>query len=1149
MSIQQVLLGLGASSEEINGEDVFASYIRNNYNTDSSHHYDPTAHVGNGIKFGNSNAGFSVKFPGNYSYLQIADHADLEIASSQFTMECWFYQTANSGSGSNSHTLMAKWDNDGRKEFIFRITESSGQKLHWLSTTDGNSNQTITGNTTVTNNAWHHAAATRDSSGVIRLFLDGTLQSSTLTQSSTHQNNHEFMIGANGSSGIEQFMDGYISNVRFIKGSCLYTSTFTPSTTALKSVTNTKLLCCNQNTVTGSTITPDVIKNTHKNNGTIVGENLPLNFGPFTESDGAGGLVWTKNRAAQWHVLYDTVRGGSYSLTTNNMDPQANNIAGAVTFNNGGYSIASGYGENNSSNQKYVDWLFRKSEGFFDIVQFSGNGVTSGRAIDHNLKSVPGMMIVKRINSGGSSGYQQWFVYHDAPSMDGYRLKLQGQDQRQSDGNQVWGNGSSFVRPTSTQFTVGEFINFSGGTYIAYLFAGGRSNATGSSSCSFNGTAGLDVAASSAVNFGTGQFCVECWVYVDNLPGTGSPSYGRVFQLDGPTANGNTNNLQITIRPDNSTLHAWNGGGAVAIVGSKPLKGGWNHIAVNRDSNNLITQYVNGIPDGTVTSSHNFNPNSGSPRMRIGYYDSAGSGNGVFDGKISNLRVTVGEPVYTAAFIPSKEPLTTTSQGVTASNVKLLCCNDVSSATGSTVTPGSISNNGTNPVAYAVTPFADLAKYKFGESGKEDMIKTGQYLGNGNSDGPEVYLGWQPQWVMVKHVSSSGLWLMSDNMRGVFNTINPNSTGSEGYDPYLQANDTAAEYTTYDWIEYMPDGFKLRNTGQSLNSNNSEYVYIAIRADDGYTSKLPTAGSEVFTISRGNSRTSIPAVVAGFPVDFFFMKYYASSSGNFDSSNRLTGNGFVRTNTKEQAQDSDGYVFDSSVGIGGGGVNWITEDAQTWLWKKGRGFDVVLFEGNSVQGRDVRHGLGVPPDMMWLKNRTRTTGGGSDWNVYVRGITHLNVYGSDPDNYGNNPATLELNTSDQANFSMSGTWDHTHPTSTHFRVGDTYTTNENGSSMQALLFASIDGVSKIGYYAGDGNADRALNFGFRPKFFLHKRVDGGGSWSLYDDVRGFNKRLILNTINAQVSAWEFEQTATGVIIKDTSGYNNSSEVYIYYAHA
>ena len=46
-----MLLGLGASSKETHGEDVFASYLRNNYNTSTSTHYDPTAHVGNGIKF------------------------------------------------------------------------------------------------------------------------------------------------------------------------------------------------------------------------------------------------------------------------------------------------------------------------------------------------------------------------------------------------------------------------------------------------------------------------------------------------------------------------------------------------------------------------------------------------------------------------------------------------------------------------------------------------------------------------------------------------------------------------------------------------------------------------------------------------------------------------------------------------------------------------------------------------------------------------------------------------------------------------------------------------------------------------------------------------------------------------------------------
>ena len=1138
-----MLLGLGAASDVTNGEDVFATFLRNNANADpgASFHYTPTAHVGNGIKFGNSNAGFSVKFKGVYDYLEIDDHADLEIASSQFTMECWFYQVANSTSGSGSHTLMSKWDNDGRKEFIFRITDSGGQKIQWLSTTDGSSNSIITGNTTVTNNAWHHAAATRDSGGTIRMFLDGVLQSSTLSQSSTYTGTHQFMIGANGTDGITQFMDGYISNVRFIKGSCLYTSTFTPPTTALKSVSNTKLLCCNQNTITGSTVTPDRIKNTSEIPGQVVGENIPLNFGPFTGDDGAGGLIWTKNRSSQWHVLYDTVRGGSYSLSSNGTDPQANNIAGAVTFNNGGYSITSGYAENNASNQKYVDWLFRESEGFFDIVQFSGNGVTSGRAINHNLKSVPGMIIVKRTNSGGSAAYQQWFVYHDAPSMEGYRLKLQSDDPRQSDGNQVWGTGSSFVKPTSTQFTVGEFINYSGGTYIAYLFAGGRSTAATARSVSFSTSATyLSIPDSNDFDFGS-TFTFEAWVKPEFHGGNNNLIFEhQSFQIS----------ITDTGRFNFDLNHIHTNGDLYSSAGSVP-EGQWTHVAVVGTSGTL-KMYINGVND----QSHNrTGVNITGDTGAVNISDSGGY---YFKGEISNLRIVKGTAVYTSSFIPPTEPLTNIT------NTVLLCCNN-SSTTGSTVTPGTITSHGspgsgTFPTASTYSPFSDPAGFAFGESGKEDMIKTGHYTGNGGTNGPVVYLGWQPQWVMVKRVasaqgSSSGLWLMSDNMRGVFNTINPNSSSSEGYDPYLQANDVNGEYTTYDWIEYRSDGFKLRNTGQSLNADGSEYVYIAIRASDGYTSKLPTAGSEVFTITRGNGRTSIPAMVAGFPVDFFIMKYYNSSSGNFDSSTRLTGNGFVRTNTKEQAQDSDGYVFDSSVGIGGGGVNWIINDAQGWLWKRGRGCDIVLFEGNSVQGHDVRHGLGVPPDMMWVKNRTRSLGGGSDWFVYVRGITYLNVYGSDPDNYGDNPAALELNNTDQANFSMSGVWDHTHPTSTHFRVGDTFATNENGSSMQALLFASIEGISKIGYYAGNGNADRELNFGFRPKFFLHKRVDGGGAWSVYDEVLGldsngvFNRKLRLDTNGSQTTVNHFHQIATGVRIQDVSGYNANGEVYIYYAHS
>ena len=71
------------------------------------------------------------------------------------------------------------------------------------------------------------------------------------------------------------------------------------------------------------------------------------------------------------------------------------------------------------------------------------------------------------------------------------------------------------------------------------------------------------------------------------------------------------------------------------------------------------------------------------------------------DGEISNVRITKGQALYTSSFTVTTSPLTTTSQGATASNVKLLCCNS-SSPTGNTVAPHSISYDG-DPTASSVT--------------------------------------------------------------------------------------------------------------------------------------------------------------------------------------------------------------------------------------------------------------------------------------------------------------------------------------------------------------------------------------------------------------------------------------------------------------
>jgi len=106
----------------------------------------------------------------------------------------------------------------------------------------------------------------------------------------------------------------------------------------------------------------------------------------------------------------------------------------------------------------------------------------------------------------------------------------------------------------------------------------------------------------------------------------------------------------------------------------------------------------------------------------------------------------------------------------------------------------------------------------------EGFSKFGSYTGNGNADGPFVYCGFKPAWVMVKNTATSGtLWLMADNARFSTNPINS----------YLHAENIADEYgplngdSAYTWIDFLSNGFKLRQTGDSLNRNSESIFFMA----------------------------------------------------------------------------------------------------------------------------------------------------------------------------------------------------------------------------------------------------------------------------------------------------------------------------------
>jgi hypothetical protein len=397
--------------------------------------------------------------------------------------------------------------------------------------------------------------------------------------------------------------------------------------------------------------------------------------------------------------------------------------------------------------------------------------------------------------------------------------------------------------------------------------------------------------------------------------------------------------------------------------------------------------------------------------------------------------------------------------------------------------------NGNNYVAYL---FAHDAQ-DFGTDSDESIIKCGSYTGNGSTNGPEVDLGFEAQWVLIKNIGATG-WIMADNMRGM---------SSGGNDPYLRPNESAAEYTTYDWIQPTATGFKLTNTGTSLNSNGSTYVYVAIRRPHKPASEF--AATDLFDVRYGQNTT--PVVTTGFPVDFFIERNPTGSDGNYFIS-RLTGINYLQSNSSGTGGNTSlARLFDFNDGV----MSAFSSAASYLIYSFRRApgfFDVVTYTGTGTAGLSINHNLGVTPEMMIVKRRNSSQG----WAVYHQ--------------YANaSPATGACQLESTIEFTDSAVyWNDTAPTDTVFTLGSSNITNNNSDTYIAYLFATVPGISKVGAVSHTTGSTTDVDCGFSSgaRFVLVKRVDnGGGHWVVVDSVRGINAGndpyLLLSSTAAQVT--------------------------------
>ena len=119
--------------------------------------------------------------------------------------------------------------------------------------------------------------------------------------------------------------------------------------------------------------------------------------------------------------------------------------------------------------------------------------------------------------------------------------------------------------------------------------------------------------------------------------------------------------------------------------------------------------------------------------------------------------------------------------------------------------------------------------YCFAE--KQGYSKFGKYVGNGNLNGPFVYTGFKPAFVMIKRTDSSANWDMFTGEISTFNIVSDR----------LRANLADAEQTGIDRLDFVSNGFKIRNTNTTGNISGGTYIYMAFADNPLVTSTgIPT---------------------------------------------------------------------------------------------------------------------------------------------------------------------------------------------------------------------------------------------------------------------------------------------------------------------
>ena len=686
-------------------------------------------------------SGSSVSFDGSGDYLEVAKSTDFDFGTGAFTMEAWVYAnslTTGNDIYSQLDSIFESIDWGSQLgQYSFGISNENKVYFYIF---DSN-NTFYYGTTVLSTQQWYHLAVSRDGSGNIRLFVDGALeesQSNSYSLSNSNQPNPARIggckIGNNNAGQIQKSFDGYITNLRVLKGKALYLSNFVEPNQQLENITNTVLLCCNGSSAIDATVAPAGI--------TVQGDTTHDTDNPFgTSSDGSVSIdgndslivaldtlgtndftfeCWFKAQTSGSPGSHDTLfalsnygEGGNDSGPGNSFSFYAHNNGGLKIFTRSGGSFNNRYEEaglyslntwthfawvrNGTSNLVYINgsetgnWTGQTdySSGqdlYIGCNDYSRTGVPDEYGVTGNISNA-------RVTIG-----QALYTSNFTPSTTALTTTSQGATA--SNVKVLCCNSRTDATAATLPLGITAKGDATSSTEVPSSWDGGYG------SVFFDGNGDSISHAATGDYTLDGDWCIECWVNSTDVSLSGG-LYKRVWSL------ASTSNNNDTLF--NGLCGSWEDDGSVGGDGRFKLRiddtvtlqspsiasdGNWHHFVVQRGGS-TISLHVDGVLEASTSYSSNINYSVNTFKIGehhvfmngvAGYYSS-------FPGKISNFRFVNGSSVYPlgASFTVPTSPL----KAIT--NTVLLSCNDPSNAESGTAGP--VISKGGNAVHDTSHPF------------------------------------------------------------------------------------------------------------------------------------------------------------------------------------------------------------------------------------------------------------------------------------------------------------------------------------------------------------------------------------------------------------------------------------------------------------